>query len=71
MTIELTEVQRQAISKGEPVRLNAPEVGADVVVMRADEFEELREVLEEEREKQAIAAVGLSAAQRWAQENAD
>ena len=46
--IELTQEQRQNILQGNPVRVAAPEFGTDCVVLRADVYERLRSVLEEE-----------------------
>jgi hypothetical protein len=50
--IELTEEQRQAIRSGEAIRLPAPEIGEDVVLMRATEYDTLRELAEDELAKQ-------------------
>jgi hypothetical protein len=66
---ELTEQQRRAIQSGEAVRLPAPEIGDDVVVLRAAAYEAIQGHLEAEREKQAIARVALKSAAKWAQEN--
>ena len=46
--IELTEEQRQSILQANPVRLALPELGTDCVVLRADVYERLRSVLEED-----------------------
>jgi hypothetical protein len=43
--IKLTEEQRQHVLQGDPVRVAAPELGTDCVVLRADVFERLRAVL--------------------------
>jgi hypothetical protein len=43
--IELTEEQRQNVLQGNPVRVTAPELGTDCVVLRADVYERLRSVL--------------------------
>ena len=55
--IELTEEQRQAVRSGEPVEVAAPEIGKNVVLLRVDAFEEIREILQEVRTRRAIAAV--------------
>jgi hypothetical protein len=46
--IELTEEQRQHLLEGKPIRVTAPEVGMDCVVLRADVYERLRSVLEDD-----------------------
>jgi hypothetical protein len=46
--IELTEEQRQHIQQGKSVRVVAPEIGADCVVLRADVYERLQSVLDED-----------------------
>jgi hypothetical protein len=48
--IELTEEQRQDVMQGRPVRVAAPNLGGDCVVLRADVYERLRSVLEEDNE---------------------
>jgi hypothetical protein len=48
--IELTEEQRQNVLQGNPVRVEMPELGTDCVVLRADVYERLRSVLEENDE---------------------
>jgi hypothetical protein len=46
--IALTEQQRQSIRNGNSVRLPAPEIGADCIIVRADIYERLRSLLQEE-----------------------
>jgi len=69
MTIELTDQQRQAVSRGEAVCVAAPEVGGNVVLLRAEDFESIRELLEDERQQKAFRAAGLRSASRWMKEN--
>jgi hypothetical protein len=69
MSIELTEEQRQAVRKGEPVRVPAPEIGEDVVLLRAAVYEEIRELLADEREQQVFRAFARKQAARLAKEN--
>ena len=69
MSIELTEDQRQAVMNGEAVRLPAPEIGGEVVLLRAEEYESIRELLEDERQQKAFRAAGLRSATRWLKEN--
>lgn len=44
--IELTQMQFQAIESGEAVRVQAPEIGGDIVLLRAEKFESMRNQLE-------------------------
>ena len=67
--IELTEAQRKAVMKGEPVRVSAPEIGGELVLLSAATYEECREIVEDERARAAIAKVALGTAVQWAQEN--
>jgi hypothetical protein len=46
--IQLTEAQRQDVLQGRPVRVTAPDLGTDCVVLRADVYERLRSVLEDD-----------------------
>jgi hypothetical protein len=48
--IELSEEQRQSVLQGKPVRVAMPELGTDCVVLRADVYERLRSILEEDDE---------------------
>lgn len=67
--IELTEQQRQAVKNGEVVRVAAPEIGEDVVLLRAVQYESIREYLEDQREQQAILRYAMKQAKKAAQEN--
>ena len=57
--LELTEAQCRSVLQGEAVRLPMPDIGQDVVILRADAYEEIREILEDERERRAIAKVAV------------
>jgi hypothetical protein len=46
--IELTEAQRRELQQGSPVRVLPPEVGAECVILRADVYERLRSLLEDD-----------------------
>jgi len=48
MSIELTEEQRQAVLRGEPVRVADPELGKEVVLLPAERFQEIQDILEDE-----------------------
>ena len=50
-----------------PVRVKVPDLGADIIVLQAAVYDEIREILEDERERKAIAQVALKSAARWAQ----
>lgn len=67
--IELTEQQRQAVKNGEAIRISAPEIGEDVVLLRATQYETLRELLEDRREQKAILRYSMRQAARVAGEN--
>jgi hypothetical protein len=69
MSIELTEEQRQAVRNGEAVRIAVPEVGGDVVLLRAEQYEGLLELLEDERQQNAFRQAGLRSALRWMKDN--
>jgi PHD/YefM family antitoxin component YafN of YafNO toxin-antitoxin module len=69
MSIDLTEEQRQAVMNGEPVRLPVPEVGGDIVLLRAEEYESIEELLEDERQQKAFREAGLRSAMRWMKDN--
>ena len=63
--IELTEEQRQAVIDGELIELTPAEIGRKIVLLRADAFEEIREILQEERTRKAMSRVaGVNAANR-------
>ena len=67
--MNLTLEQIEAVKKGEAVKLPLPEVGGEVVLLRAETYEEMRDMLQDDREKAAWAALGRKAADRWAHEN--
>jgi hypothetical protein len=72
VSIELSEEQRQAIQNGEPVRVAAPEFGHAVVVLREDQYEALRQALEEvedRKEPEAFLKASHAAAVAWMKEN--
>ncbi|HVA49175.1 MAG TPA: hypothetical protein VNH11_22620 [Pirellulales bacterium] len=43
--MNLSTAQIEAIKQGEPVRIDAPEVGTDCFVVRADVFERIKTLL--------------------------
>jgi hypothetical protein len=67
--IELTEEQRLAVLNGQVVRVAAPEVGGEIVLLRADAYEEIRELLKDEQERKAWSQLSRKATERWAHEN--
>lgn len=62
--IELTEEQRSAVRRGEPVRIPSPEFGEDLVLISATTYEEIREALAEESQRRVIARIALENAYR-------
>ena len=67
--IELTEQQREAVKNGEAIRISAPEIGEDVVLLRAAQYESIRELQEDRREQQAVMRYAMKQASKVAQEN--
>lgn len=63
--IDLTIEQRKALLEGQPVRIAVPEIGKDIVLVEAEWFENIRDLVEEAQERRAIAQVAVRhAAQR-------
>jgi hypothetical protein len=52
--IELTEEQRRAVMSGETVRIQAAEIGKNVVLLLEEEYEKLRQLLLEEQEDRKL-----------------
>lgn len=67
--IDLTEQQRQAVKNGEAIRVAAPEIGEDVVLLRATQYETMRELLEDQREQQAVLRYSMKQAAKVAKQN--
>jgi hypothetical protein len=67
--IELTEQQRQAVKNGEPVRIAVPEIGEDLVLLTAKQYESLREIVQDQREQKAILTYSMKQAAKLAREN--
>lgn len=67
----ITPEQRRAIevAGGGPLRLEDPQTGQVYVVLKAEDYEAVRELLEEEREKAAWARLNRKARSAWAREN--
>lgn len=57
--IQLTPDQRQAVTNGDPVRIVEPELGQEVVIVRGDLFESIKDLLQEEKNRQIIAKIGM------------
>jgi hypothetical protein len=68
--IELTEDQRQQVRQGKTVRVPAPEIGADCVVLRADVYERLKSVVEDD-EGPDMRAVALLIEQNMREDDAN
>lgn len=69
MSIDLTEEQRHAVMTGQAVRFSMPEVGGDVVLLRADQYEEIQEIREDQQQQKAFRQAGLRSALRWMKDN--
>ena len=59
--IELTDKQREAVKNGEAIRVAAPEIGEDVVLLRVSEYENLQELLADSREQDAVLRYSMGA----------
>jgi hypothetical protein len=60
--IELTEQQRHAIRNGEAIRIDAPEIGEDVVLLSAVLFQNMQESLDDQREQNAVVRYSMKQA---------
>jgi hypothetical protein len=67
--IELTQQQQQAVKNGEAIRVAAPEIGEDVVLLRATQYENMRELLEDQHEQRAVLRYSMQQAAKVAEEN--
>jgi len=67
--IELTERQREAVKNGQAIRVAAPEIGQEVVVLIASQYEIMRESLDDRREQQAVLRYAMKQAANVAKEN--
>jgi hypothetical protein len=67
--IELTEAQRLSVKAGEAIQVPAPEIGEDVVLLRASRFAHLQELLEDEQEQRAVLNYSMKRAAEVAGEN--
>ncbi len=60
--IERTEEQRRAVMNGEAIRVPLPDIGDEVVLLRAAHYEHLQQLLKDEREEQAILRYSMGQA---------
>lgn len=67
--IQLTQEQRQDVLNGKPVLVSESELGKDVVVLPAETFAEIQEILEENRQQRGFRQAGLRSALRWMKDN--
>ena len=58
--ILLSDEQRTAVENGDAVRVMAAELGKEVVVLRSDMYESIKELLQEEAERKVIADVAMA-----------
>lgn len=61
MTIKLTENQQRDLDTAEstPIRVVDPRTNAAYVLIRASDYETIREIIEDERRQKAIRKVAL------------
>jgi hypothetical protein len=72
VSIELTGEQRQTLLQGKPVRLPDPETGGEFVVLRAEVYEQLKQLLEDAEDRalhQAWLDLATKTRRAWVQEN--
>ena len=69
--IELTEVQQQAVRSGQPVRVAAPDLGGEVVLLGAAAYQQICELLEDAQLQEGWLDAVEEARSAWIQENAD
>lgn len=67
--IELTEQQRDAVRNGKAVRMSIADVDEDVVILRAAIYENILELLDDQREQKAVLQYSMKQAAKAAQEN--
>jgi len=67
--IELTEQQRHAVRNGEAVRVAAPEIGEDVVLLSATQYQSMRESLEDQHEQEAVLRYSMKQVAKTAKAN--
>ena len=66
MTIQLTEQQQEVLdsSGSVPPQVVDPRTNSSYVLVPADEYETIREIIEDERRQEAIRAVALKSLAR-------
>lgn len=68
--IELTDEQQQAIDTQDcPIRIVDPKSQREYVVLRADLYDRIRELLEDEREQKTVLAYSMKQAAQLARDN--
>lgn len=67
--LELTEQQRQAAETGEPPIVIDSQTQKPYVLLSKAVFDRLRELMEDEKEKEGWAMLARRAATEWAKEN--
>lgn len=67
--IELTEQERQAVRNGEAIRVAVPEIGEDLILLSAAQYESIRELLEDQREQRTVLHYAMKQAAKIAKEN--
>ena len=64
--IDLTEQQWQAIKTGEAIRVSAPEIGEDVILLRAPDYDSLLDLVADQREQRCVLRYSMKQAARVA-----
>ena len=69
MSIDLSDDQREAVARGEAVHLRDTEVGVEVVLISAEEYERLVEEAAVAEAQRAWLKQATNTRRRWVSEN--
>lgn len=69
MSIDLSEDQRRAVARGEPVHLRDPEIGVEIVLIRAEDYQRLVDEAAEIDVRRAWLRQATETRRRWVREN--
>ena len=67
--IELNEEQRRAVKNGEAIHVPSPEIGEDLVLLTAKQYEKMRESIEDQEQQKAILQYSMKQAAKVAKED--
>ena len=65
----MSERQWQAVRDGEAVRVDAPELWEEVVLLSATQYQNIRDLLDDTREQEAVLRYSMRQAAKVAREN--